>query len=103
VEGDLHRGDDAEVAAAAAQRPEQRGVVLGVDAAELAVGGDDLDRQDAVGGQAVLAREPADAATEAVADDADVGRRAGERREALLGRGRGGPRRRSPRRASATC
>ena len=48
VELDLERGDDPEVAAAAAQRPEQVGLVVGVDAAELAVGGDELDRGDAV-------------------------------------------------------
>jgi hypothetical protein len=34
VELDLERSDDAEVATAAAQRPEQVGVVVGVDAAK---------------------------------------------------------------------
>ena len=89
VEGDLHRGHDAEAAAAAAQRPEQVRVVVGVDAAQPPVGGHDLDRQHAVGGQAVLAAEPADAAAEAVADHADVGRGAGQRGEAVLGGGLG--------------
>ena len=47
-EVELDRRDDAEVAAAAAQRPEEVGLVVGVDAAERAVGGDELDRGDAV-------------------------------------------------------
>ena len=41
---DVQRGDDRVAAAAAAQRPEEVGVVLGVDRARLAVGGDQLDR-----------------------------------------------------------
>ena len=52
-----------------------------------AVGGHELDGDDAVRGQAVAAREPAEAAAEGVADDADVGRGAGEAGEAVLGRG----------------
>ena len=51
----------------------------------LPVGGDELDRGDAVRRQAVLAGVPADAAAERVAGDADVGRRAVQRREAELG------------------
>jgi hypothetical protein len=84
IERDLHRGDDPEAAAAAAQRPEEVGVVVGVDAAQAPVGGHKLDAQHAVGGQAVGAPEPAHAAAEAVADDADVGRRARQRRQAVL-------------------
>ena len=83
VELELHRGHDAEAPAAAAQRPEQLGLVVGVGADVAAVGGDELDRGDAVGGEAVLAAEPADAAAERVADDADVRRGAGERGEAV--------------------
>ena len=63
--------------------------MVGVDAAQAPVGGHDLDREHAVGGQAVLAGEPAHAAAEAVADHADVGRGAGQRGEAVLGRGLG--------------
>ena len=55
-----------------------------VGADELAVGGDDLGREDAVGAQAVAAGEEADAAAERVADDADVVRGAGESGEAVL-------------------
>ena len=86
VEAELHRGDDAEVAAAAAQRPEELRVVLGGRAHALAGGGDELDRGDAVGREAVLAGQPAQAAAERVADDADVGRGAREREEAVRGR-----------------
>ena len=74
VEGDLDRDDDAEAAAAAAQRPEEIGVLHGVGTDERAVGGDELDGEHALGREAVLAREPADAAAERVADDADVRR-----------------------------
>ena len=77
-------GDDRVAAAAAAQRPEEVGVVLGVDRARLAVGGDQLDRLHAVAGEAVAAAEPAEAAAEGVAGDADVGRGAGHRAEAVL-------------------
>ena len=56
VEDELHRGHDAEAAAAAAQRPEQLGLVVAVGAHDAAVGGDELDREHAVGGEAVAAR-----------------------------------------------
>jgi hypothetical protein len=81
VQLDLDGGHDAVVAAAAAQRPEQVGVVVVGGADERAVGGHELDRADAVGGEAVLAGEPREAAAEHVADDADVGARAGQRGE----------------------
>jgi len=47
--------------------------VLVVGANEATVCGDELDRDNAVRGQAVLAGEPADPSPERVADDADVG------------------------------
>ncbi len=59
-----------------------------VDAAQPAVRGDQLDREDAVGREAELPGIPADAAAERVAGDADVRRRAVERGEAELGRPR---------------
>ena len=95
VQLDLDGGHDAVVPAAAAQRPEQVGVVVVGGADERAVGGHELDRADAVGGEAVLAGEPREAAAEHVADDADVGARAGQRGEAELGGGLGdlGPQR----------
>ena len=85
VDLELDRGDDAEVAVAAAQRPEQVGLVDGVRADEVAFRGHDLERGDAVGLEAVLARQPAHPAAEGIARDADVGRGAVERREAEIG------------------
>ena len=69
---------------AAAERPEEVGFVVVVGADELAVGGDELDRVDGACGESVLAAEPAEAAAEGVADDADVRGRTGERGEAVL-------------------
>ncbi|MGH9183784.1 MAG: hypothetical protein ACRDZ9_08290 [Acidimicrobiales bacterium] len=43
VEAEREPGDDAEVAATAAKRPEQVGVLVAVGGADLAVGGDHLD------------------------------------------------------------
>ena len=67
---ELELRDDAEVAAAAAQAPEQVGVLgLGrVD--EPAVCGDDVGADEVVAGEAVLAHQPADAAAEREAADA---------------------------------
>ncbi len=81
VEGDLELGHDPEAAAAAAQRPEQLGVRLGVGVDDLAVGRHDLGGENARRREPVLARQPADAATERVPDDADVGRGAVQRGE----------------------
>ena len=67
--------------------------MLGVGAHELAVGGDELERGHRVGLQAVLARQPAHAAAERVAGDADVGRGAVQRRP---GRARRAAGRRAP-------
>ncbi len=85
VERDLHRDDDAEASTAAAQRPEQLGVLRPVGAQERAVCGDDLDGEHALGREAVLPCQPADSAAERVADDADVRRRAVQRGQTLLG------------------
>ena len=73
-ERELQRGHHAEVASATAQRPEQVGVFRRRCPRELAVGGDDFDRRHLVRGEAVLARQPTQAAAERVPDDADVGR-----------------------------
>ena len=88
VEPEGQRGDDAEAAAAAAQRPEQVGVLVGRRVHELAVGGDHLGGDHAVGGEAVGARQPGGAAAQRVAGDADGAAAAGQRAEAV---GRGGP------------
>ncbi len=76
VAGELELRDDAEVAAAAPQGPEQVGLVLGVGADDGPVREDDLGTGDAVRLQAEQPGVPAHAATEGVAHDADVGRRA---------------------------
>ena len=60
-----------------------------VGAEVSSVGRDELDRENAVRGQAVLADHPAEAAAERVAEDADVGRRARQIAETVLARGLG--------------
>ena len=81
---ELERRDDAEVAAAAAQRPEQLGLVVAIGPQEPAIRGHELDRRHAARGQAELAGVPAHSAAERVAGDADVGRRAMQRGQAHL-------------------
>ena len=87
VEPELEAGDDAEVAAATADRPEQVRVRVLARGDLPPIGGDDLDRDEGVDGQAVLAHQPADPATErqpADADRAGVAERGGK---AVSGRG----------------
>ena len=88
IEAELEAGHDAEVAAAAADGPEQVGVLLLARGDEPALGGDDLDRDERIDGQAVLAHQPADAATERQAGQADA---AGVAERASRGRGRRPP------------
>jgi hypothetical protein len=57
------------------EAPEQLPVVCGVDASQLAVGGHQLDRPDAVGRDPGLAAVEADPATQQVPDSADERRR----------------------------
>ena len=64
------RGDDAEVAAAAANRPEQIAILVGAGDDETSVGEHHIGRQQVVDGQAVLAREVAHAAAERQPADA---------------------------------
>ena len=78
---------DAEVPAAAAQRPEQIGVRVGVDLEHLAVGRDELDREQVVRGQSVLRHQPAEAAAEG--QPGDPGRRDGAARDGEPVRARG--------------
>ena len=67
------RGRDAEVPAAAAQRPEEFGVRRGVDLEDLALRRDELDPEQVVRREPVLGHQPAEAAAEGVAGD--TGRR----------------------------
>ena len=73
VQAEFELGDDAEIAAAAAQAPEQVGVLGLARLHELAVGRHQVDRQEVVDRHAVLALEPSDAAAEREAGDARVG------------------------------
>ena len=98
VEPELERGDDAEVAAAAAQRPEQLGLVLASARTRSPSAVTSSIAVTLLAGRPWLARQPADAAAERVADDADVGRGAVERREPVPRTPR---RRRPPTRAGA--
>ena len=78
AEGEL--GDDAEVAAAAADRPEEVGVLVGAGGDDLARGRDDLGRHQVVDRQPVLAHHEADAAAGRQPAEADrVGVAGGER------------------------
>src|SRR5262249_57256384 len=75
-----------DVPPAAAQRETRAGLRVGAGGDEPASGFHELARRDAVRREPVPPAEPADAAAERVADDADVGGRTGERREAVPGR-----------------
>ena len=69
----LERGDDAEIAAAAAHAPEQVSVLTFAGGVQYTVGGDDVNRGQVVEAQAVLAAQPAKPAGQGQA--ADAGRR----------------------------
>ncbi len=71
VELELEPRDDTEVAAAAADRPEEIGMRVRARGDLPAVGRHDLDRLEGVDRQAVLADQPADPAAEGEPGDAD--------------------------------
>ncbi len=88
VQAELERGDDAEVAAAAAQRPEKVGVLVGGRTHDLAAGGHQLGGVQVVAAEAVLASQPPDAAAERESGHAGLRDQSGRRREPEgLGRG----------------
>ncbi len=72
VQGELECGDDAEVSAAASQRPEQIGVFIGGRPDDAALGGDHLGGKQVVDAEPVLAHEEADATAEGEPGDAGV-------------------------------
>ena len=82
------RGGDAEVPAAAAQRPEQVRVRGRVDLEDLAVRGHELDAQQVVGREAVLGHQPAEPAAEGEAGDAGRRDRTPGHRQAVRAGGR---------------
>ena len=87
VQIELEGGDDAEIASAAAQAPEEVGVLRRARGEDLAVGGDHLGRAQVVAGQAVLAHQPADPAAQREAGDAGGRDQApGSGESVLLGR-----------------
>ena len=75
--------DDAEIAAAAAHRPEEILVLGATGSADLAVRGDDLDGFEIVDRPAESAREIAEAAAERESRNADLGDEAEHRRQAM--------------------
>ena len=89
VEAVRERRDDAEVAAAAADRPEQVCIVAVAFAgsADRPVGGDDLGGDEIVDGEPVLPAQPTEAARERQAGDTRLADDADRRRETVLLRG----------------
>ena len=98
MQPELEGGDDAEVAAAAADGPEQIRVLVGRGPQDPAVGGDDLGGDEVVDGQTELAGQPAHAAAQGQPADAGVtdqpGRHGQPVRQARPRRGRTAARRR---------
>src|SRR5690606_21423846 len=99
----LEPGHDAEVATAAAERPEEIRMRLGIDAQKLAVRGDDFSRQERVDRQAVLAYKVPDPTAQRDSANPDRGGIAEPGREAMRSHCHGvftrGQTRLSPRRA----
>ena len=81
----LDRGDDAEVAAAASQAPEQVGVLLLGRAEEMAVGGDDVEGQCVVAGESEPPAEASEAAAKREPGRARVRYRTGRCRKSESG------------------
>jgi hypothetical protein len=72
VQPQAESGDDTEVAAAAAERPEEIGIRVLVHREMLPVGGHHFSREHVIDGQAVLADEKAEAAAEREPTEADA-------------------------------
>jgi hypothetical protein len=83
----LERGDDAEVAAAAAERPEELLMLVLRGTHDVAVRGDDHGCDEVVDGEAVRPAEPAHAAGERQRRDPGLRDDAERHREAVLLRG----------------
>ena len=60
VQAQLKLGDDPEVAAAAAQSPEELRVLVGARGDEPSVGGHEINGDEVVDGEAMLPHEPTD-------------------------------------------
>src|SRR5262245_66219761 len=72
MQPEVELDNDSEIAAAAAQPPEQVGMLIGGRAHDVAVRGDDGAGHDVVTRETVLARQPAHAAAQCQPADADV-------------------------------
>jgi len=70
---ELELGDDAEVPSAAADAPEQIGVLVPAGLHKFSVGGDQIDGEELIDGQPVLSHQPSDSAAERQSGDAGVG------------------------------
>ena len=81
---ELERRGDAEVAAAAAQPPEQFRIGVGADLEHVAVGGDELDRREVVDRHAEAAHQPPEPAAERQPRDAGRRDHTARRRQAVL-------------------
>ncbi len=86
VQRELERGHDAERAAAAAQGPEQLGVLVGGRAHDAPVPGHELGGDEVVAGEPVQPLEPAGAAAQGQAGDAGAGDAPARRGQAVLAR-----------------
>ena len=80
----MNRVTTPKIAAGAADRPEEIGVLVAAGGADLAVRGDDLDLLEVVDRPAEAARQIAEPAAEGEAGDADLGDEAEHRREPVL-------------------
>ena len=78
----LERCRDAEVAATAADRPEEIGIHLGAGFQQLSVGGDDVHRRELIAGQPEAARQAPESTAQRQATGARMGDRAGRGDEA---------------------
>ena len=81
VQAEPEGSDDTEIAAAAADRPEQVGVLIGRGPQHPPVSGDDLGGEQVVDAQPELAGQPAHAAAEGEPPDAGVADQPGGRSE----------------------
>ena len=79
----LERGNDAEVAAAAAEAPEEVRVLILAGGENLAIGRHQVDRDEVVDRGPVLSHQPADTAAQGEARDAGMGDDPAHRRQSV--------------------
>ncbi len=84
VELELERRHHAKVAACTAQRPKKLRMTGCACVPQLTVGSDNLRRDDAIDGCAILTQEPAKAAKKGIANDTNMRGRAVKWRQAIV-------------------